>query len=373
MSLITQHQMESAKKLLFISPLALGDFLYLKTFLIGLKQQYPALEIDVCIDDIRNDQQAWRLSRSKIMQQWITSDPAFTRFYGCCGSKAEQQQQIDKAVEQNYDLVICHSRSKSAQFSAISRKMAPNAFIVSSVGDSKFAGLLDWWLFRHSNKLFQLDPAAMPAEHHITDRFYQVMNSIAGLTMAKSEFMPDLSVPAEIEPLTTHWISKHFSDPERQGKLLFLNHLSTNTKKDWQLEQLLALIEKIAEEDKRQRFVINVTPEHYDAVYQRAQQFVAETQLQVAVFTVNKNFFELPSLIAQADFVITVDTAILHFAFAAKRPLLALMRQKKPYWAPPESPTSHVMYAVEGKGHISDIPVERVFQQYQKMNQMVGS
>lgn len=368
MSIITNKQLKACKRFLFISPVALGDFLYLKTFLIALKQQNPHIELDIWLDDNRCNTDGWRLSRSKILQQWMETEGVFNITYGCTDSKLAMQSHLEQAKERQYDIIFCHTVSKSRQYSQIARAISKDAFIVSSIPKSASFGWFNPLFFRHSDYTFVLDEKDLSKSHHITDRYNLIFKQITGLTLNNKQLMPTLKVPASIEPITTTWLQTQFSDEKKQGKLLFLNHLSTSEKKNWNLTQLFELIVNIAKNDQTQRYIINVTAENYKQVCIDTQKFVENTGLQVAVFTVNEHFFELPSLIAHADFVITVDTAILHFAFAAKRPLLAMMRQKKPYWAPPESASSHVMYATEGKGYIEDISVDSVFAQYTKMN-----
>ncbi|WP_228768486.1 glycosyltransferase family 9 protein [Shewanella sp. TC10] len=367
MPIISSEQLSNSKRLLFISPFALGDFLYFKTFLIALKHQHPHIEIDIWLDDNRCNTDAWRLSRSKILQQWMQAEGTFNQSYGCTDSTSARDSQIEQANQRNYDIIVCHSPgSKANQFSDIARKISPKAFIVSSVSKAPYRGLLNFVLFRNSDKVYQLDTDSLPTNHHITDRFMKVMNSIFDLQLSKEQMMPNLVVPDQTTTDSKEWLAGKF--PTTNGKLFFLNHLSTNTKKDWQLTQLFSLISSLEQTDNGHRYIINVTPENFEEVKTAAHIFSQENNIQLVVFTVDKHFFELPSLIALSDFVITVDTAILHFAFAAKRPLLAMMRQKKPYWAPPESATSHVMYATEGKGHVSDISVDTVFNKYLNMS-----
>ncbi|PKH28441.1 glycosyltransferase family 9 protein [Shewanella sp. ALD9] len=370
MPIVSIKQLQTCQRLLFISPVALGDFLYLKTFLIALKKQYAHIEIDIWLDDIRCNSDSWRLSRSKILQQWMDTEGAFKLTYGCTDSKLAMQSHVEQAKLRKYDIIFCHSVSKSRQYSQIARSINDKAFIVSSIPKSASFGWLNKIFFRHSDHTFILDESNLPKSHHITDRYNMIFSEVLGLTLTSEQLMPTLKTPDAIEPITQSWLNSKFSDPEKQGKLIFLNHLSTNDKKDWKLSQLFSLIEKISAIDSSQRFIINVTQENFDSVSIETEKFTARTNTQTAVFTVNEHFFELPSLIAHSDFVITVDTAILHFAFAAQRPLLAMMREKKPYWAPPESEVSHVMYATEGRGHIEDISVDRVFQQYKKMNSL---
>lgn len=359
MSLIPSERLAQARRLLFVSPLALGDFLYIKTFLAALKQQHPALEVDIWLDDNRNNQDSWRLSRSKIMQQWIAAEPAFSRSYGCSDSKAMQDRQVEAAKALDYDLVITHSGSKSEQFSALARRISPKGFIVTSLAKSKFGGLLDPWFFRHSDKTFKIDVAALGEQHHITDRYYQLLHRVAGLTLDKSAFMPSLTITPEVTETAKAWLSKTFHG-QSQGRLYFLNHLSTNKKRDWHQSQLFELIARLTEQAPDSRFIVNSTPENFSALEQAIADEPKLANSQVAAFTVQDNFFELPAMIAAADMVITVETAIMHFATASQRPLIAMMRQKKPYWAPPETTSSKVLYASTGKGYVCDIGVDEV-------------
>ncbi|MCG9737113.1 glycosyltransferase family 9 protein [Shewanella insulae] len=366
MSLIPNERLAQAKRLLFMSPLALGDFLYIKTFLAALKQQQPHLEVDIWLDDNRNNQDSWRLSRSKIMQQWIAAEPAFSRSYGCSDSKAMQDQQVETAKALGYDLVITHSGSKSEQFSALARRISPKGFIVTSLAKPKFGGLLDSWFFRHSDKTFKIDVTALGEQHHITDRYYQLLHNITGLTLDKSAFMPSLTIALEFAETVHTWLNKQFAD-QPQGKLYFINHLSTNKKRDWHPSQLFELIARLTEQAPDSRFIVNSTPENYDALAKAIANEPRLVNSQVALFTVQDNFFELPAMIAAADMVITVETAIMHFATASQRPLIAMMRQKKPYWAPPETASSKVLYASTGKGYVSDIGVDEVMATLAKM------
>lgn len=359
MSLIPNERLAQAKRLLFVSPLALGDFLYIKTFLSALKQQNPSLEVDIWLDDNRNNQDNWRLSRSKIMQQWIAAEPAFSRSYGCSDSKAMQDKQVATAKALDYDLVITHSGSKSEQFSALARRISPKGFIVTSMAKSKLGGLLDPWFFRHSDKTFKIDVTALGEQHHITDRYYQLLHRITGLTLDKLAFMPSLTITPQFAEKAQAWLKQQFSD-RTQGKLYFLNHLSTNKKRDWHQSQLFELITRLTEQEPGSRFIVNSTPENYSALKQAIADEPKLANSQISPFTVTDNFFELPAMIAAADMVITVETAIMHFATASQRPLIAMMRQKKPYWAPPETTSSKVLYASTGKGYVSDISVDEV-------------
>lgn len=365
--IIPQPILQNAKRLLFISPLALGDFLYIKTFLIALKAEQPDLEIDLWLDDNRNNQDSWRLSRSKIMKQWIESEPALNLTYGCCSSKEEQEQLISRARQRNYDIIVTEPTSKSERFAAIARRINSGGYLVCGVEKQKFAGLLDKWLYRGSDRTYSLDIGKLETQHHITDRYHLLIDSLFGIGLEKAQFMPDMVISQTFNQTTADWLANNFIGADSQGKLFFLNHLSTNSKRDWQLGQLFELIKRLHKQAPNSRFIINVTPDHVSGIRSKIAEDPKLADMNIAVFTVGEHFFELPALIAASDIVITVETAIMHFATALKRPLIAMMRQKKPYWAPPITPTSQVLYAHKGRGHVSDIDVEDVLKCYAQM------
>ncbi|WDE11314.1 glycosyltransferase family 9 protein [Thalassomonas haliotis] len=360
MPLISPQQFQQAKRLLFMSPLALGDFLYLKTFLGKIKTEYPHLELDIWLDDNRNNRQSWRLLRSRTIEQWIEEEKDFTRSYGCCDSPGRQRQQINLAQKLNYDLVIIQGGNRGRHYSALARDISPYAFIAAYKGGSRYYGLLDTWDFRHSDKTYQLNKKTLPENYHVTDRYYQIMRAIAGITLMPADLMPVLKLPQLPLSYAIDWLTKQFSDPLRQGPVIFLNHLSTDKKRDWQQKQLFALIAQIGQSNPETRFIINIIKEHRDEISRAVRSSPELQPFQVAVFTAESHFFELPSLIARADLVITVETAIMHFAAATGRPLIAMMRQKKPYWAPPASKTTRVVYTGKKSEHISDIKVDKI-------------
>ncbi|WDE05938.1 glycosyltransferase family 9 protein [Thalassomonas viridans] len=372
MSLISPQQFQQAKRLLFMSPLALGDFLYLKTFLGEIKNNYPHLELDIWLDDNRNNSQSWRLLRSQTIEQWIEKEQDFTRSYGCCDSLSQQQQQVSRAQELDYDLVIIQGGNRGRHYSALAREISPNAFIATYKGGSRYCGLLDKWDFRHSDKTYQLNKKSLPKNYHVTDRYYQIIKAIAGINLAPSDFMPVLKLPTQSVSNAVDWLAEQFTDPARQGQVVFLNHLSTDKKRDWRLNQLFELIVQMGQHRPDTRFIINITQDQLDEIASKVTSSSELLPFQVAVFTAQNNFFELPALIAQTDLVITVETAIMHFAAATKRPLIAMMRQKKPYWAPPASETTRVVYTDKKKDHISDIRVDNIIKTINSMEEALN-
>ncbi|MDF0533493.1 glycosyltransferase family 9 protein [Shewanella sp. A32] len=358
MAVIDKALLLKAQKLLVMSPFALGDFLYIKTFLEAVKQQYPHLQLDIWLDDDRNDKQVWRLARSHIMQQWIEAEPAFGKAWGCCASVSEQQRQIYAATEAAYDIVVTIPGSIGRHYIDIARNIAPAAYLVCGVSKSRWAKWFGFWYYQQADAVFEHDISQLASDHHITDRYYQWAHSIFGIVLEKPHFLPKLTPDKHFIEDAKTWIRVHFIG--QHGPLFFLNHLSTNHRRDWQLSQLFALIIRL-EQRQPGRYIINITSEHFDSMQQQIATLPSQLQQRIALFTVKGHFYELPALIAQCHLVITVETAIMHFATEAHIPLVAMMRQKKPYWAPLQSATSRVLFANRGKGYVCDITVDEVY------------
>ncbi|QUN05864.1 glycosyltransferase family 9 protein [Shewanella yunxiaonensis] len=356
MAVIDKALLLKAQKLLVMSPFALGDFLYIKTFLEAVKQQYPHLQIDIWLDDDRNDKQVWRLARSHIMQQWIEAEPAFGNMWGCCDSPVQQQRQIAQAAQQGYDIIVTLPQSRGKRYLSIARKIAPAALLVAGPCQSFLAKRLGFWFYRKANARFAPDIRLLPQDHHITDRYYQWAHGIFGIELAGSALLPSLRPDKPYLTAAQQWIAQHF--PNQSGPLVFLNHLSTDHRRDWSIGQLFALIDTVNQR-RQSRFILNVTGEKQQEIQQAVSQLPTALQSQIAVFTVSGHFFELPAMIACSDLAISVETSIMHFAGALKVPLIALMRQRKPYWAPPKSALSTVIYAADN-GYVSDIAVQQV-------------
>jgi heptosyltransferase-3 len=78
------------------------------------------------------------------------------------------------------------------------------------------------------------------------------------------------------------------------------------------------------------------------------------------LFSANENFFQLPAMLAQCDLIVSVETAVMHLANAVGVPVVALMRQKTPEWAPVDKANSTVITADQRRDWVKAIPVHAV-------------
>jgi ADP-heptose:LPS heptosyltransferase len=104
-------------------------------------------------------------------------------------------------------------------------------------------------------------------------------------------------------------------------------------------------------------FIVNAVPQEVE----RVKTMLAERQLdRTELFSANENFFQLPAMLAQCDLIVSVETAVMHLANAVGVPVVALMRQKTPEWAPVDKANSTVITAHQRRDWVKAIPVQDV-------------
>jgi ADP-heptose:LPS heptosyltransferase len=104
-------------------------------------------------------------------------------------------------------------------------------------------------------------------------------------------------------------------------------------------------------------FIVNAVPQEVDNV----KAMLGRRQLdRTELFSANENFFQLPAMLAQCDLIVSVETAVMHLANAVGVPVVALMRQKTPEWAPVDKANSTVITADQRHDWVKAIPVDAV-------------
>jgi ADP-heptose:LPS heptosyltransferase len=78
------------------------------------------------------------------------------------------------------------------------------------------------------------------------------------------------------------------------------------------------------------------------------------------LFSAEENFFQLPAVLEQCDLIVSVETAVMHLANAVHVPVIALMRQKNPEWAPIDKANSTVITALQRRDWVKAISVDQV-------------
>lgn len=353
--LISQQQLTSAKRILYMTHLALGDYVYQGVWLKALKQKYPNLTIDIWFDDCRKKPQPWATGRNKILTEWLCSEQTYGDVFPIVGSLAEREKQIASARENHYDLVVFIGKNRSEQYAKIAREIAPNAFIVAAKSKPLSNPIAKWKYFNQLDGNFSFDDAYRNSRH-ITDVYQLAFKQVFGLTIEDNEGLKQLPFKLSEEALANAK-SRLFNlvgDTENKLKV-FVNHLSTSNKKDYPFEQLEAFMFMVAERYTQVAFVINTPPEHYSTVQEQLKNSTQLNGLAVSACTASESFFEIPALMSLCDIVVGVDTATSHFAVSLSKPQVTVMPTSLPLWQPLGD-----TLILEGNGRASSITPEQL-------------
>ncbi len=344
-----------------MSPLALGDFLYLNPFLKALKEAHPQWVIDLWFDDGRGSTETWRLARSRLLTQWMETESTYGKLFGCTASRRELREAIQEASREAYDQILVLNQSKVFHYLQVARAIQPKARVTCAMSR------IPWWMPLLRKFLGKPEvlyrPRPLPKDHHISNRYHALVEDLFGITLPPEERMPTLVVPEPHLQQARERLAAAF--PRQEGRLILLNARSTNPRRDWRPDQVTDLVSRIASEEAA-HFILTAAPEHLAELEALLESWPRSLRDRALPFSAQSHFFELPALMSHADLVISVETAPLHFAFALQKPLIALMRQKKPYWAPPRNGRSWVLQAPAAHGQVGDISVDAVFEAYRE-------
>jgi ADP-heptose:LPS heptosyltransferase len=130
----------------------------------------------------------------------------------------------------------------------------------------------------------------------------------------------------------------------RPSRVVFVNAFSKSVERSWPLERVIGLIRtmRCRPEWGDVGFVVNVVPEELA----RARALFGDAGLErTHLFSAEDNFFQLPAVLSLCELIISVETAVMHLANAVHVPVIALMRQNNPEWAPIDRANSTVITA----------------------------
>jgi ADP-heptose:LPS heptosyltransferase len=142
-------------------------------------------------------------------------------------------------------------------------------------------------------------------------------------------------------------------------KVVFLNAYSKSIERTWPLERIIELIRTMRRDAawRDTGFIINVVPE--DLTRARAV-FAAADLERTHLFSAEDNFFQLPAILSLCTLIVSVETAVMHLANAVHVPVIALMRQKNPEWAPIDKHNSTIVTVDRRDDWVDKIGVDAV-------------
>ena len=342
-------------KLLYMSHLALGDYIYQGPFLKALTSRYPNIKLDIWIDDCRSKKKTWHAGRNHSLTQWLSSEPHINHIYPITSDKAAFDEQIQQAHQEDYDAIVYVATSRISEFAKTALKIVNQGKVFGTISSNRLDHLLNYFVYKRlDGKLTHKGPATYD---HITDFYQAVFKQFFALNVDHDRRLHELNISPQLQKQCSEkleaWNKKH---QLTNAKVIFINHLSTSKKRDWKLSQLEELILLIGNQFPKSLFILNSPPNEFQSLERWAKNNPKINNVAIEIFTARTNFFELPSMMLLCNLVISVETAIMHLASSLNIKQIALIRQSATHWRPLKNSA-----VLQGKKRVDSIEPREVF------------
>jgi heptosyltransferase-3 len=361
--LVPPALLRQADKILFIAHLALGDFAYLQGCFQAFARAYPHLKIHLWVDERRRTSRSaeWTHLKKYALYDWLAECPAVDKVYDETYSPQVYRESLEQARREAYPIVVSLAVLERHKYASLARSISPQGFVVGQKKRVRPYDLAKRLVYR---KLDAFIPAYTPSSHpeqHISDIYAGWFTQLFGMEIPRAARFPVLHI-------ADRWIAyarTQFSDwgfmgvEGRPSRVVFVNAFSKSVERSWPLERVIGLIRIMRCQPawSDAGFVVNVVPEELV----RARELFAGAALEhTHLFSAEDNFFQLPAILSLCELIISVETAVMHLANAVHVPVIALMRQNNPEWAPIDRANSTVITAPRHGDWVDRIGVQDV-------------
>jgi heptosyltransferase-3 len=365
--LVPADLLKDSSKILFIMHLALGDFTYMQNCFRAFARAYPHIKIHLWVDELRrtSDASQWDHLKKYVIYDWIQSCDMFDKVYTRTYSPDLYEQSIREAQHENYPVIVSLATMKRHKYVLMARRISPAGFVVGQKKHVVFYDIpkhliyrkLDAFIPAYQTKSSRRVPANFEAVRHISRVYADWFAQLFSIEMSEQDSLPYVDIPDKWR----HYAQQQFADWgfRDDAKTVFLNGFSKATHRSWPLERIVELAGALKKQPGWQdtNVVINVVPE----AMEQARLLFARTRLsQVQLFSAEENFFQLPAVLSRCSLIISVETAVMHLANAVKVPVIALMRQTTPEWAPIDRKLTTILCAPSLKAPVEQITIHQV-------------
>jgi heptosyltransferase-3 len=368
-SLVPAELLQRSDKILFVAHLALGDFTYMQNCFRTFAQAFPHIKMHLWVDELRrtSDPTQWEHLKRYSLYDWVHACSMFEKIYSETYSPQLFKQSIQQAQAEHYPIVVSFAVHHRHRYAKLMRQLSPDGF---TVGQKKQVQLFEIHKLLMYRKLDAFIPAykIIKQAHldvpHISAIYANWFHQLFGITIPDSDRFPFVNIPERWQ----HYAKQQFCEwgfgstaENTNEKVIFLNGFSKAKDRSWPLLRVFELASEMKKLPKWRtaKFIINVVPECMN----EAKALHAQLQLDhIQLFSAEENFFQLPAVLSLCQLIISVETAVMHLANAVHVPVIALMRQTNPEWAPINAQITTVIQAAHPKDWIDEIQVERVLE-----------
>jgi ADP-heptose:LPS heptosyltransferase len=361
--LVDSALLRRADKILFIAHLALGDFTYLQSCFQAFARAWPHLKIHLWVDERRRTGRSseWEHLRKYALYDWLAECPYIDRVYDATYSPQLYRASLEDARREDYPIVVSLAVLERHKYAALARNISPHGFVVGQKKPVRPYDIPKRLVYR---KLDAFIPAYTPASHpdqHISDIYAGWFTQLFGLEIPQAARFPVLDIADRwIDYARTQFADWGFMRADgKPSRVVFVNAFSKSVERSWPLERVIGLIRtmRCEPEWRDAGFVVNAVPEELA----RARALFAGAGLErTHLFSAEDNFFQLPAILSLCELIISVETAVMHLANAVHVPVIALMRQNNPEWAPIDRANSTVITAPRHGDWVDRIGVQDV-------------
>lgn len=363
--LVDPALLRRADKILFIAHLALGDFTYLQSCFQAFARAYPHLKVHLWVDERRRTRRAseWPHLKKYALYDWLAECPYIHKVYNETYSPQVYRASLEAARREEYPVVVSLAVLERHKYASLARSISPHGFVVGQKKRVRSYDLPKRLVYR---KLDAFIPAYTPSsapDQHISDIYAGWFTRLFGMEIPPSARFPVLDIAGRwMDYARAQFGDWGFMGGEgKPSRVVFVNAFSKSEERSWPLERVIGLIRTMRCEPawRNAGFVVNAVPE----ALERARELFAGAALErTHLFSAEDNFFQLPAVLSLCELVISVETAVMHLANAVHVPVIALMRQNNPEWAPIDRANSTVITAPRHGDSVDRIGVQDVMQ-----------
>lgn len=356
--LVDAALLRKTTKILFIAHLALGDFTYLQSCFRAFARAFPHIEMHLWVDERRrtSDAAQWPHLEKYALYDWLAESTCFSKVYARTYSPALYEQSIAEAQREAYPIVISLATLERHKYAVLARRISPLGFVAGQKKRVRFYDVPKHLIYRKLDATIPAYSAATHPGQHISEIYASWFTLLFGIHVSAAARYPVLMIPER-------WMAyarEQFVQWGYGGRdVIFLNSFSKSPERNWPVERLINLIRAMRNSGgwEGASFIINVVPEELA----RVKTLCAGRDLSgIRFFSAEENFFQLPAVLSLCRLVISVETAVMHLANALHVPVIALMRQKNPEWAPIDTRGSTVITVARRDDCIDQLTVADV-------------